>query len=292
MPNHPVSAATDPVLAHDPDRQVPESVYWEEYYEHPDVSYEWNNGRLEENSVSDYLTYQVYAWFVSLLRHFLETNPIAGVVGLETGFRLALPHKVVIRKPDLGVVRNDNAIPLRPLDRRYRGIFDLCIEALSDSTEEESARDEVVKKQEYAAGGVPEYYILHHDRQKLAFYRLTRGGVYQPIPSDGGVVRSAILPGFQFRPEDLRRRPPMKSLRLDAVYRDFVLPGWLRAEQERDRAEEARDRAEQERNELLRARLKAIADLHALGLSRKQIARALGVGLDIVADVLASRQGR
>ncbi|MCP4109136.1 MAG: hypothetical protein GY749_27005, partial [Desulfobacteraceae bacterium] len=33
---------------------VSEDEYWEKYYEHPDFSYEWNNGYLEERPVSDY----------------------------------------------------------------------------------------------------------------------------------------------------------------------------------------------------------------------------------------------
>ncbi len=274
MPAHLFSPSTDPPAPRDPDHHVPEAVYWEKYYERSDIHYEWNNGRLEEKPVSDYLTYQIYAWFVALLGHFLETNPIAETVGLEMGFRLALPGKAVIRKPDLGVVRSDNAVSLHPLDRSYHGVFDLCIEALSDSTEAERQRDEVGKKREYAEGGVPEYYILHHDRDKLAFYRMTRRGIYHPIASDDGIVRSRILPGFQFRTDDLLRRPALKTLRLDPLYREFLLPGWQRAEQERD--------------EMIQARLKAIANLHAMGLDHKQIARALGLGIDIVTNVLES----
>ena len=282
MPARPVSPTTNPPPSADPDLHVPETVYWEKYYDLSDIHYEWNNGRLEEKPVSDYLTYQVYAWLVALLGHFLETNPIAGTVGLEMGFRLALPGKVVIRKPDLAVVRNDNVVPLRPLDRSYRGIFDLCIEALSDSTVAERERDEVGKKREYAAGGVPEYYILHHDADRLAFYRMTRRGVYRPIPSDDGIVRSRVLPGFQFRKDDLLRRPAMKTLRHDSLYREFLLPDWQRVERDRDQVT-------QERDELLKTKLEAIANLHAMGLDHEQIARALGCGIDIVTQVLGSR---
>jgi len=34
-------------------KRVSESLYWEKYYEHPDFSYEWNRGYLEEKPVSD-----------------------------------------------------------------------------------------------------------------------------------------------------------------------------------------------------------------------------------------------
>ncbi len=69
---------------------VTEAEYWEKYYEYPDITYEWNNGYLEEKSVSDYLTFSSYKWFWKLLEHYLTTKPIAKTVGLETGFSLSL----------------------------------------------------------------------------------------------------------------------------------------------------------------------------------------------------------
>ncbi|MEN8217229.1 MAG: Uma2 family endonuclease [Pseudomonadota bacterium] len=67
------------------------------------------------------------------------------------GFRLALPNKTAIRRPDLGVVCNNNPVSFEANDRTYRGVCDMCIEALSDSTKEDKERDTVTKKQEYAA---------------------------------------------------------------------------------------------------------------------------------------------
>ena len=110
-------------------RRVSEEEYWCEYYLDSDVHYEWNHGRLEEKPVSDYETITVYQWFMALLSHFLRVHPIAKLESLEMGFRLPLPTGTVIRKPDLGVVRNDNPQPLLPLDCSYHGIFDLCVEA-------------------------------------------------------------------------------------------------------------------------------------------------------------------
>lgn len=55
---------------------------------------------------------------------------------------------------------NSNSVPLGDKDRSYKGVFDLCIESVSDATRGETERDTVTKKREYAAGGVQEYYIL------------------------------------------------------------------------------------------------------------------------------------
>jgi len=215
---------------------VSEAVYWTEYYLESDHHYEWNNGRLEEKPVSDYETFLVYAWFSELVRHFLRTYPCAQMVGLEMGFRLPLPSGTVIRKPDLGVGRNGNPQPLLPLDCSYHGIFDLCIEALSDLERRGIERDTVIKKAEYAAGGVPEYYILHQHPDHQAFYTRTPAGFYTPIAPQSGVICSRVLPGLQFRPTDLARRPELEALRDDPVYAGFVLPGW-RADRERAAAE-------------------------------------------------------
>ncbi len=226
-------------------RLVSEGEYWRTYYFESDIHYEWNDGRLEQKPVSDFETYLVYEWFGELLRCFLRRHPIASTIALEMGFRLPLPRKTVIRKPDLGVVRKDNPQPLLPLDCSYRGVFDLCIEALSDKERAGIERDTRTKRNEYAAGGVPEFYVLHRTRAHQHFFALDPArGVYVPIQPVEGVVRSRVLPGFRFRIADLERRPPLETLRSDPVYSDFVLPGWTQAEQQaRTEAERAKTEA-------------------------------------------------
>ncbi len=50
----------------------------------------------------------------------------------------------------------------------------------------------------------------------------------------GGMIRSTVLPGFQWRVDDLDRQPPLETLVSDPVYRDYVR---LPYQQERQRAE-------------------------------------------------------
>jgi Uma2 family endonuclease len=227
-------------------RAVSEDTYWREYYFESDIHYEWNRGVLEEKPVSDYETYLVYHWFMALLSHFLKARPIARLVALEMGFRLPLPDGVVIRKPDFGVVRNDNPQPLLPHDHSYHGVYDLCVEALSDLEKRDITRDTVTKKAEYAAGGVPEYYILHHAAEHQAFLTRTEAGAYRPIEPVDGVIHSRVLPGFRFRLSDLNDRRDDEALRDDPVYGEFVLPRW-REDRERAAAEARRADAEAER---------------------------------------------
>jgi hypothetical protein len=113
---------TDPPEPYD-GMPVSEADYWEFYYLGYDVTYEWNNGILEEKGVSDYLTFRVYDWFIRLLIEFLNAHPMADRVGLMMGFRLALSNKTVIRRPDYSVVRHDNPMRLLGPMESYPGIF-------------------------------------------------------------------------------------------------------------------------------------------------------------------------
>jgi hypothetical protein len=281
---------------------VSEEDYWNFYYE-DEPNYEWNNGYLEEKPVSDYQTVQVYMWLVELLQRFLSENPIAHVTALEMGFRLALPNKVTIRKPDLGIVRLDNPVPLKLTDCTFHGIFDLCIEALSDKKLKYVHRDTVTKKEEYLAVGVPEYYILHNEVQRCVFYARNQQGVYRPIVPQHGVINSNVLPGFRFRLRDLETKPDMRDLMHDPVYKDFVFLNWQRERQQaaleiyqaelkihqtESELQQAKLETKQVKSELQQAELKihqTKSELQQSLLQKERLAaqlRALGIDPDIL----------
>jgi Uma2 family endonuclease len=238
---------------------VSEAQYWADYYQGAAFTYEWNNGRLEQKPMTDYAQFLLYSWFFDLLKDFLHVHPLARMTGLELGFRMALAHRTVVRIPDLGVVCNDNIVPLGDHDRSYKGIFDICIESISDSKQVHIDRDVIHKRNEYAEAGVREYYILDERGKETQFYQLNARGIYVPIRPQNGVIRSTVLPGFQFRDADLYRLPKPPEMIDDPIYRDFSSPyvraeriiaerERQRAEQERQRAEQEQARAEQERN--------------------------------------------
>ena len=122
----------------------------------------------------------------------------------------------------------------------------------------------VTKKAEYAAGGVPEYFILHREPERQAFFTRTPAGVYVPIVPQDGVIRSRVLPGLQFRLADLCAQPTPEAMHDDPVYADFVLPGWRedrqRAETEAQRADTQAQRAEAEAQARLEAEQRAAAE--------------------------------
>jgi hypothetical protein len=232
--------------------KITKDEYWEKYYDNPEVTYEWNNGELEEKGVSDTVTMSMADWFYELLGYYLKTHPIATKTFLEMGFNLTLSQKDQVRRPDFGIVLNTNPIPLKPLDKSYQGTFDLCIEALSNSKVTDIKRDTEDKWLEYAQGGVKEYYILDGHNRYTAFYHLNKQGVYVPIKSKkGGIIQSIELPGFQFRISDLSNRPSPEQMIDNPVYQGFVLPGYSKAKQQAQEAkqqvQEAKQQAEAEK---------------------------------------------
>jgi len=263
----PPAQASPPINPFAPDdgRYVTKEEYWARWYENPypdiDVSYEWNNGRLEAKPLPNEPQLDLYNWFLDLLHRFISTYPIAKLINLETGFVLTIEdpaepsgQREAVRKPDIGVILNSNPVPWGGVDRRhFDGVCDMVVEAVSDSTLAEVLRDTEEKRRDYALAGVKEYYILDPSGEHMRFYRLIPGGQYEEIQPDlEGVIGSDVLPGLQFRLEEMERQPRMEELALNDVYSGYVIPRLQiavnKSEVEAQRAEEeaaARQAAEQ-----------------------------------------------
>jgi Uma2 family endonuclease len=245
---------------------VSEAEYWRCYADWPDVTYEWHDGRLEAKGVSDWATILVFQWFTGLIRYYLDSHGGGQLVNQELGFAFSLNRqgrrRRSIRRPDTAVIRPENPHQLQPSDRSYPGIFDLCLEALSDSDPEQKARDQVTKVREYAQAGVAEYYILAGNLADCAFYRRAANGRYsQLIPDQDGVMASVALPGLRWRRHDLTRQPSLDALLADPVYQSYVLPQFSQAQADKAaalaRAEQEARRADRERAEKIQALARA-----------------------------------
>lgn len=239
-------------------RAVSEEEYWGNYYVHHIYSYEWNNGYLEVKPLTYHDGIALYFWFVDILTQFLKGNPSAKKFGHEATLTLSGGHGKSIRKPDLGVILNNNPVPFISERRSYSGICDMCIEILSYSSPKEIKRDTVDKKQEYESAGVKEYYILDDRKLETAFYRLNQAGKYELIrPLKDDIICSKVLPGFQFRISDLYNQPSDDTMLEDEVYKSFIMTQYQAANR---RAEEALKQVEEERQraERLAAKLKEL----------------------------------
>ena len=257
QPNH---------LAPDHGRRVTKEEYWDRWYQNPytdiEVSYEWNNGILEAKPLPNYPQIRLYRWFSLLLSCYVQVNPVARFIDLETGVSMTVLDASqpagkweVVYKPDIGVVLNDNPAPWGASHQRaFEGVCDMIVEAVSDSTLAEVRRDTQEKKGGYARAGVNEYFILDPEDRYMHFYRLTADAGYEEIqPDAAGVIRSRVLPGFQFRRQDLLKLPDQTDLALDEIYAGYVVPGYLesvarleRSEQRAETEAAARRRAEEQ----------------------------------------------
>ncbi len=246
-------------FAPDDGRYVTKEEYWAKWYENPypdiDVSYEWNNGRLEAKPLPNEPQLDLYNWFLQLLLRYLSTRNIAKLINLETGFVLTIEdpaepsgQREAVRKPDIGVILNSNPVPWGGIDQRhFEGVCDMVVEAVSDSKPAEVLRDTEEKRRDYALAGVKEYYILDPSGEHMRFYRLIPGGRYEEIQPDAeGVIGSDVLPGLQFRMEDMQRQPDLEKLALNDVYSGYVMPGYQAAVKRAAAEVAARQAAEQQ----------------------------------------------
>ncbi len=267
-------------FAPDEGRRVTLEEYWTKWYEHPysdiDVSYEWNNGILEAKPLANAPQLDLGNWFLALLRQYVNTHGIAKLINMETGFLLTMTDsegssgmRRSVRKPDIGVILNSNPVSWGHIDQRsFEGVCDAVVEFLSDSTQTEVLRDTEEKKSDYALAGVKEYTILDPSREHMHFYRLTPEGRYEEIqPDTEGVIRSEVLPGFQFRLRDLDGMPELEELALDEAYRGYVLLKFQAAVAEaaaRQQAEERAAAAEQRADSEAAARREAEERMQAM----------------------------
>ena len=284
-PLAPPDSSVNP-FAPDDGRYVTKEEYWAKWYENPypdiDVSYEWSNGRLEAKPSHNAPQLDLCSWFLDLLRRFVSTYAIAKLINLETGFVLTIADpaepsglREAVRKPDIGVILNSNPVSWGGVDQRhFEGVCDMVVEAVSDSTPAEVLRDTEEKRRDYALAGVKEYYILDPNGEHMRFFRLIAGGQYEEMQPDGeGVIGSEVLPGLQFRMEDMQRQPDLVELALDDVYCGYVIPGYQVAVARAEAAVAARQAAEQRAEDEAAARREADERMQAMAAELARLRR-------------------
>jgi len=80
----------------------------------------------------------------------------------------------------------------------------------------------------------------------------------------GDIIRSEVLPGFQFRISDLYRQPELTELTEDPVYKTYIMTEY-QAEKRRTEESEKVLLLEKQKSE------KLVEKLRALGLSAEEI---------------------
>ena len=99
------------------------------------------------------------------------------------------PDVVFVAEADAGKITRSN----------IQGAPTLAIEVLSDPR-----HDRVRKRRLYARFGVPEYWIVDPDGDRVEVHRLEDGGYGAPIVFEpGATITSALLPGLEIDVADL-----------------------------------------------------------------------------------------
>ena len=157
------------------------------------------------------IVHQKRAHFLEmLLGLYVNLFNLGTVLGPPTGMR-TIPGRA-FREPDLLfiVAAHDDRLTRTWVE----GGADLVVEFVS---EDSVHRDRVEKLAEYAAAGIPEYWILDgRDGEETAdFFHLGPNGAYQRQPlDDHGRYHSRVLPGFWLDPAWLWRDPLPDPARL------------------------------------------------------------------------------
>jgi Uma2 family endonuclease len=145
----------------------------------------------------------LFVWLASLVDQYVENLDLGQVFGSRVAFRFSNTESP---EPDLAVVLKNRLHLVRR--GHVEGGPDLAIEIVSPDSVD---RDYVKKRRQYQKAGVPEYWIVDEDQEKVTLLRLGVDGKYLEERPRGGVLRSRVLPGFWLRTEWLWQRPRKKK---------------------------------------------------------------------------------
>ena len=154
-----------------------------------DLQAEWIEGRIEYRMPAS-LAHQLLCKFLLLILELFVSVRNLGTV-LDAPFLMKLASRPSGREPDLLFVSDINRARLR--DTYLDGPAELVVEIISPESRE---RDSGEKFDEYAAGGVPEYWLIDPELRTAEFYVL-EGGTYRTAPIDAeGRFHSLVLQDF------------------------------------------------------------------------------------------------
>lgn len=172
---------------------------------------EWVDGRAIVFMPPKTVHQLVWGLLFRLLSDFVERFDLGLVIAAPFEMRLARSA----REPDILFLAREHLDRLTP--DRLLGPADMVVELISDDSVTRDRRDKLT---EYAAAGIPEYWLFdpRPRRQRTDFYTLTTEGRYQAIPPDAdGRYHSQVLPGFWLDPAWLWQEPLPKPAALLAL---------------------------------------------------------------------------
>ncbi|HVS36638.1 MAG TPA: Uma2 family endonuclease [Gemmataceae bacterium] len=151
---------------------------------------EFSNGFLEFPSMPTTMHQMITAYLYGVLLAFSTPHDLGTVLFAALRVRL-WPRKY--REPDVVFIRKEH----RPrMGNRFWDGADLVMEVVSEGAEDRH-RDLVEKREEYAQAGIPEYWIVDPQEERITVLRLGRKryAVHGEF-NKGATASSHLLPGF------------------------------------------------------------------------------------------------
>ena len=224
-----------------------EKLTFQEYlfYEgEPDVRYELVRGKLIPMPEASHLHTNIAKFLTYKLQlHFAEANLDLVANSLATGVRT---EEASSRIPD--VVVCSQSIWEQAIARPGAGVLDfaekpaLVIEIVSTNRRD----DYVIKRNEYEAAEIPEYWIVDPQKSRVRIYNLTSEEGYTSVDFGlGEEISSSLFPNLVLSVEEMLSPPIIEVLIKDKEAQSNQFK--QQAEAERQRAEEQQQQAEAER---------------------------------------------
>ncbi len=152
---------------------------------------EWVDGEVIPFRSTSTRHGQLVRFLIHLFASYLESRPIGEVFPPEIELRT---REGAAREPDLQVVQNQHADRIEEM--RVRGAADIVVEIFSPDSVTRDRRDKLA---EYAAAGVPEYWIVdpRAGRERIDLFVLTEDRRYESAePTADARLTSRVLPGL------------------------------------------------------------------------------------------------
>jgi Uma2 family endonuclease len=176
-------------------RLFPSQGHWsvEEYLSLTDGTnqfVEFTGGKIEVLPMPTVVHQRILVFLFLVFKQFVDAGDLGEVLPSVLRIRIAEDK---FREPDIVFMRRENRSRAK---NRYWENADLVVEIVSDDHNSQE-RDHVTKRRDYAAAGIPEYWIVDPQQQRISVLVLEGGG-YRTLGefSPGQQAISQLLPGF------------------------------------------------------------------------------------------------
>jgi Uma2 family endonuclease len=151
---------------------------------------EYTDGRIEVLEMPTIAHQRILTYLFVAMHNFVVQHGLGEV--LFAGLRVQVDD-AKFREPDIVFLRRGHEANVQ---NRYWNAADLVLEVVSDDPESRK-RDVVTKRADYAAAGIPEYWIVDPAEERVTVLTFENGayvtlGEYAP----GDVAASEVLGGF------------------------------------------------------------------------------------------------